>query len=808
MEAVKLPNVAKVLVLKFFKNIQSDNDKEKIQLGFIQFLKENKFNTVADAVTFIENEIKKDTDYINKLKTKFLSQSGTTNVQTSTSVQTTTPVQAQPLYQNETYRRQGVTQEQLNELKTKVPNNEKTRKNILNFRVQKVKNSNLKQLIDFGISEDIARIGLKQGIPLDKIAYNTFMGSPPTLPFNQKTYNAVFKKVLLPYPYVGMKNCGTNACFLNSTIQMLYHIPEFKTFIQNSGESKEPIKTLKEIFAVLDDRVTHEDRWFPGAKNNYVNVLDLYNFDFECMADRERNFREQEDVMIFLRSCILDTIRDQEYAKITENKPPVNLFIPNVLSFLYHNTETNIVGFYDKQVVIHNGILNLGKTTDNTLWKIELSKLKEVVNSLPLSIKNQDATKIYQLQNIIHHNKNDYLPMYRTAESNITGSQIQPKCIKKESKLNPYPNYLIINIQKGRNNPITGQYEKLQLNVLVNRVIDLDGTYYSCEGAVGHSGYAGGGHYIYYWFDATNGRWLLFNDEVVTELQDDTTKAHVTLSGGGYNFNVVSYILLFKKLPGKPANFDALSKQAQNELQALGNYQELSVYNMDNCNIAEYEGIVTAQQAEEEATKKRVAAEKEAARIAAEKEAARIAAEKAGQTTTETDEDKQFIEDMAYDTITGILKKETPIKIFTDMMEKLNINLQLKIYYRIAQLLGPSTFSSEEEFKIPHGEKELEEIDKLRKLALKNLFAHNDKTKKVDKEKGTNTRTTYIYDLSQLGIGYGADEYLFKDPWYQQPISGYTRRQYESNKSYANTKKEAKKGGRRKGRKTRRNRKH
>jgi hypothetical protein len=308
MEAVKLPNVAKVLVLKFFKNIQSDNDKEKLQLGFIQFLKENKFNTVGDAVKFIENEIKEDTDYINKLKTKLLSQSGTTNVQTSTSVQTTTPVQVQPLYQNETYRRQGVTQEQLNELKTKVPNNEKTRKNILNFRVQKVKNSNLQQLIDFGISEDIARIGLKQGIPLDKIAYNTFMGSPPTLPFNQKTYNAVFKKVLLPYPYVGMKNCGTNACFLNSTIQMLYHIPEFKTFIQNSGESKDPIKTLKEIFAVLDDRVTHEDRWFPGAKNNYVNVLDLYDFDFECMADRERNFREQEDVMIFLRSCILDTI--------------------------------------------------------------------------------------------------------------------------------------------------------------------------------------------------------------------------------------------------------------------------------------------------------------------------------------------------------------------------------------------------------------------------------------------------------------------------------------------------------------------
>jgi hypothetical protein len=63
-----------------------------------------------------------------------------------------------------------------------------------------------------------------------------------------------------------------------------------------------------------------------------------------------------------------------------------------------------------------------------------------------------------------------------------------------------------------------------------------------------------------------------------------------------------------------------------------------------------------------------------------------------------------------------------------------------------------------------------------------------------------------------LGIGYGADEYLFKDPSYKQPILGYTRGKYESNKSYANTKKQTKEkqtqGGRRKGRKTRRNRKH
>lgn len=164
MEEAKLTAAARVLVLVFFKDVTNDKDKDKVKSGLIQFLKVNNFKSGKEAKDFINAEINKDPDYINKLKTEFLSQSGTTNVQTSTPVQTTTPVQAKPLYQNETYRRQGVTQEQLDELKRIVPNNEKTRKNILNFRVQKVKNSNLKQLIDFGTSEDIARIGLKQGI--------------------------------------------------------------------------------------------------------------------------------------------------------------------------------------------------------------------------------------------------------------------------------------------------------------------------------------------------------------------------------------------------------------------------------------------------------------------------------------------------------------------------------------------------------------------------------------------------------------------------------------------------------------------
>lgn len=90
----------------------------------------------------------------------------------------------------------------------------------------------------------------------------------------------------VPAPgHIGIKNCG-NSCFINSILQMLYNIHEFRTGILALPEEErisEPFLTLYNIFSRIDQAKLD--------RKASINIDDLLNFLFECTTtQREANY--------------------------------------------------------------------------------------------------------------------------------------------------------------------------------------------------------------------------------------------------------------------------------------------------------------------------------------------------------------------------------------------------------------------------------------------------------------------------------------------------------------------------------------
>ena len=371
-------------------------------------------------------------------------------------------------------------------------------------------------------------------------------------------------------PYVGLYNCG-NSCFINSSVQMLYHIPEFKAMILSNTSPDVPFSSLRNIFT----RIQEEENAAAAENRNArpKDIQDLLSYEFECILAKigeekstyGRSYRNQEDVEDFLRSCILDKIKT----------------MGGDVSYLYHTREENKLGYYTEGSIvtgdytfkargtakINQNVRNLG--IENTFRKMKLSFRSEPDFTMGVDFDISDTSTSLELQNLIEHANNtenaelEYLGQFLPAAGenikNPTG-YVDPILKVQEYKPIPDPStsYIMIQIKRFDN---TGA--KKVNPIKINKIIKLTNTLFECAGVIFHSGATmKSGHYVYNWWNGSN--WILFNDSNVSVEEGADESPFLPA-----RFDKNSYVLLYKKREMPEEEYAIYSAEAKRVFETI-----------------------------------------------------------------------------------------------------------------------------------------------------------------------------------------------------------------------------------------------
>lgn len=350
---------------------------------------------------------------------------------------------------------------------------------------------------------------------------------------------------------------SNNSCFMNTSLQLLYHIPKFRNGILNidltnnliqqyfftgarlqekekvniiTGDlaypaklNGEPIVTLKNIFTAIQNAEKKKDK--------KINTLHFFNDNFECIIPQRtpNGRRNQQDVAGFIQQCIFERL----------NTPPTK----HLIKMFYFSFSRQLVGYYD------NPLIGEGKIEHKTFKKTKKNEadsefelydrgrkdnyikkgpnpVKDINSMLLVSLNNYNDNDVVNLQTLINtvesetkrEIKQDFpeslqIPEYFPEAHNTP--RIKPHHAEEIITLT-IPDtleYLLINIGRKFGNVKQGHYEveKRLTEVNLNKNIHVNNKDFALEGIIEHWGDATGGHYGYCWRD-TKGDWFSFDD--------------------------------------------------------------------------------------------------------------------------------------------------------------------------------------------------------------------------------------------------------------------------------------------------------
>ena len=303
----------------------------------------------------------------------------------------------------------------------------------------------------------------------------------------------------------GLRNLGAT-CYINSTLQQFFYIPEIRTIILSANlknlsnsNSDNADNNLKLKNNELCNNVKNEDLWAINLQKVFAHLLffPAVYIDPSCFINVWRSWdgeiinpHEQQDAVEFLQMLI-----DRLESKI----PDAAEFFKGEISYNLLNSQHNFS-----------------------------SETVESFITFPLEVKDHLS---------VNDSLNTFLAPDRFDDYNV--EDIGKISVERYAHVRKAPKILIIQLKRFEYNLQTNVREKVNDKYIFYSVLDITSVMedksvsmvYDLIGVIAHMGSAQGGHYISHILSGT-GTWMTFNDENVIPI---TESKLVNSTFGGYN---------------------------------------------------------------------------------------------------------------------------------------------------------------------------------------------------------------------------------------------------------------------------------
>ena len=333
-------------------------------------------------------------------------------------------------------------------------------------------------------------------------------------------------------PDVGLVNCGAT-CYINSSMQMLYHIYPFSHGIMsidnfNNNNSRNDFRnrilSLNSIFNRMSTMVSTVDI--------RTEIEPLF-----CLGGSVNPYVRQEDVSEFINMCISPSLQASEKAGAKAAYASILNNIRETISLR------------------ENPIRTAGREL------ITAKFVPQLMINIP--IDRERGYTITSLQDGINQEFEVQEELFGGNLLKQTASEkssVVPEYVKHQYKMRQFMStgsHVIFDLKRWKQEG--GVLRKIDRNVPIEKNITLlvnsEPQRFGIQGIIFQSGGMMGGHYVYAWCsNPDTNTWKTFNDTVVTEVRGfiggmaEFTLPSLAGGGGDSNFNMKNaYVLVYQK---------------------------------------------------------------------------------------------------------------------------------------------------------------------------------------------------------------------------------------------------------------------
>ena len=328
-----------------------------------------------------------------------------------------------------------------------------------------------------------------------------------------KTVRKRFRK------YVGLKNIS-NTCYLNSVIQILFMIPEFRFLILSLNDGRAQIKG-----DLLDD-----DNMLHQLQKLFTNLL-LTSEPFFAPKDFYLSLRDTNNNL---------------FANLNGQKDSQEFFL-----YLCDKLETLIKPITEQQFLVNNcfggKICHLSKCSNCN----NVNKNYEDFKTLSLEVQGINSLE-ESLNNFI---ANEKIEDYNCSNCN------NRVILNRESKISQLPNYLVIHLKRLVRNMENDKLEKINSRFEFPLILNMEKYFdkeqenkeikyeYNLKGVNVHMGNTDDGHFISIIKGEKDEKWYEFNDTLIQEFDINNLEEEVF---GGKDKYKTAYLLFYEKKEKQP----------------------------------------------------------------------------------------------------------------------------------------------------------------------------------------------------------------------------------------------------------------
>ena len=330
----------------------------------------------------------------------------------------------------------------------------------------------------------------------------------------------------------GINNPGNN-CYLNSTLQLLFHIPELSESIIQMTKNNETTKFIKRLLKIYQSDDT--DNISADIMRQFLNEIISQEIFFP------RNTEGQQDANDFMiklfgeiekNNNIIDEIFKFNIKSINECKYKTNP-ITNNTSF---EGRTPILQLAITEYIINNPSENL--SISNLL---NYDQRIENIQGYTCGVINPDTKDVYTEE---EWNSDIVI---KIGEENYTNEDRKSIESTKQQKIENFSDYLLIQLKIFNYVDTSSKQIKLTDNINIDNEINIDENRFKIIGIIFHSGTTTeSGHYwtiMKDWDNQFIDTWTRYNDGIVTDVKDMDA-----ILKNGKDSSGDAYMLLYKKI--------------------------------------------------------------------------------------------------------------------------------------------------------------------------------------------------------------------------------------------------------------------